>query len=116
MTKVIYYTTVLKESPALNFIESLSTPQARKIGRVLTYIRQYGLITAIRHIKKLTGTPLWEIRILGQDNIRVLYAIEDQDAIIILHGFVKKTQKTPVKEIKIALVRLGEWNKLTNGT
>ncbi len=116
MTKVIYYTTKLKDSPTLQFLRSLSLQQERKVKRVLIYIEKYGLTTAIRHIKKLTGTPLWEIRILGQDNIRVLYAIEDQDAIIILHGFVKKTQKTPVKEIKIALQRLDEWQKLTNAT
>lgn len=116
MTKVIYYTTRSKDSPALQFLRSLSLQQERKVRRVLVYIETYGLTTAIRHIKKLTGTPLWEIRILGQDNVRVLYAIEDQDAIIILHGFIKKTQKTPLKEIEIALRRLAEWGKLANAT
>lgn len=116
MTRVIYYTTALKESPPKNFIESLPAFQARKVGRVLAYIKQYGLITAIHHVKKLTGTPLWEIRILGQDNIRVLYAIKDQDAIIILHGFIKKAQKTPLKELGTALNRLEDWKNRTSGT
>ncbi len=116
MTRVIYYTTALKESPPKNFIESLSASQAGKLGRVLTYIKQYGLITAIRHVKKLTGTSIWEIRILGQDNIRVLYAIRDQDAIIILHGFIKKAQKTPLKELETALNRLEDWKNRTIGT
>ncbi len=116
MTKVIYYTTLRKESPPKNFVESLAASQARKVGRVLTYIEQYGLVTAIRHIKKLTGTPLWEIRILGQTSIRVLYAIENQDAILILHGFIKKTQKTPIKELETALNRLEDWKNRTTGT
>ena len=112
MTRIFYYTTSQKQSPALEFLRSLSPQQERKIRRVLAYMEAYGLTTAIRHIKKLAGTPLWEIRILGQDNIRVLYAIEDQDAIIILHGFIKKTQKTPTGELEIALQRLAEWKKV----
>ena len=116
MTQIIYYTTKLKNSPPLDFLNSLPPQQGSKIRRVLSYIREYGLTTAIRHIKKLAGTPLWEIRILGQDNIRILYAIEDQDAIIILHGFIKKTQKTPLKEIETALRRLQEWKSLKTAT
>ena len=107
MTKVIYYTTTLGDSPADDFVKSLSSSQAAKIIRILSYVEIYGLVTPIRHVKKLTGTPLWEIRILGQDNIRVLYATMDEDAIIVLHGFLKKTQKTPLKEIEIAMKRLG---------
>ena len=108
MTKVIYYTTTTKENPAMAFLRSLNEKQQRKIIRILTNIEVYGLSTAIPHTKKLTGTPLWEIRILGQDNIRVLYIIEEQDMIIILHGFIKKAQKTPLKEIQTALQRLKE--------
>lgn len=65
MTKVLYYTTTNGENPARKFIESLQEKQQRKIVRVLTYIRLYGLVTAIPHTKKLAGAPLWEIRILG---------------------------------------------------
>lgn len=106
MTKVIYYTTVSKENPTLAFIKSLNEKQQRKIIRILTIIETYGLVTTIPHIRKLIGTPLWEIRILGQDNIRILYVTEEQDVIIVLHGFIKKSQKTPLKEIHIALQRL----------
>lgn len=109
MTRVIYYTTSLMQSPPKDFIESLSPNQAKKVGRILAYIEKYGLVTAIRHVKKLTGTPLWEIRILGDDNIRVIYATLVQDTIIVLHGFIKKTQKTPPKELEIALNRLDDW-------
>lgn len=35
MTRVIYYTTLLKESPPLDFIESLNAPQKRKIARIM---------------------------------------------------------------------------------
>lgn len=109
MTKVIYYTTNNDENPTKRFIESLTAKQQRKIIRILTYIERYGLVAVIHHVKKLTGKPLWEIRILGQDNIRVFYATIEKDAIIVLHGFSKKSQKTPEREIQTAMNRLADW-------
>ncbi len=109
MTKVIYYTTANGENPARKFIESLQEKQQRKVVRILTNIKVYGLVTAIPHIKKLTGTPLWEIRILGEDSIRIFYATILTDSILLLHGFTKKSQKTPSREIKTATERLNDW-------
>ena len=61
------------------------------------------------HTKKLTGTPFWEIRILGKDNLRVVYISQVKDEVIVLHGFIKKSQKTPDKEIDIAFKRFQNW-------
>lgn len=109
MTKVIYYTTITEENPAMDFIRSLNERQQRKIIRILTNIEVYGLSIAIPHTKKLTGTPIWEIRILGQDNIRIFYVTVVENSILVLHGFLKKSQKTPSKEINTASNRLNEW-------
>lgn len=108
-TVIYYYTTFSGDNPVKKFIESLPERQQRKIARILSNIAEYGLITAIPHIKKLSGIPLWEIRVLGQDNIRVFYATVHQNSILLLHGFVKKSQATPRKDIKLSLDRLGEW-------
>lgn len=116
MTKVIYYTNTTGENPTRKFIESLQEKQQRKIIRILTYIEEYGLITAIPHVKKLTGTPLWEIRILGQDSIRVLYATIEKDIILVLHGFIKKSQKIPHKELETTINRLNDWLIRTKAT
>lgn len=109
MTKILYYTTDSKENPVDEFINSLNERQQNKIIRILFNIRDYGLVTAIPHVKKLSGTPLWEIRILGQDNIRVLYVSMELDKVVLLHGFIKKKQKAPLKEITIALNRYKDW-------
>ncbi|OGH11747.1 MAG: hypothetical protein A2857_03770 [Candidatus Levybacteria bacterium RIFCSPHIGHO2_01_FULL_36_15] len=109
MTKVIYYITSSGDNPFDKFLDSLSEQQQRKILRILTNIKVYGLTTAIPHIKKLIGTPFWEIRILGQDNIRVFYAVLLKDSILVIHGFTKKSQKTPFREIKTAMDRLNDW-------
>lgn len=108
-TKIIYYFSPNGKNIIREFILSLQKKQQAKVRRVLQIISEYGLISANPHIKKLTGTPLWEIRILGKDNLRILYATLDSNSILILHGFNKKTQKTPPKEIQLAIKRYQEW-------
>lgn len=106
---VTYYTTVQGENPVKEFIDSLAKTQKSKIFRVFQYMQEFGLQTPLPHVKKLIGTSLWEIRILGQDNIRVLYAAPQKDTILLLHGFVKKKQKTPIRELGTALNRFRDW-------
>lgn len=55
--------------------------------------------------KKLDGTDIWELRTLYKGIQYRLLAFWDTDAetlVIATHGFVKKTQKTPSKEINKA--------------
>lgn len=106
---VIYYITAQGENPVSDLLDSLSQKQQAKILRIMQYITKYGMSSILPHTKKLTGTPLWEIRILGKDNLRVLYVIPSKNIVLVLHGFVKKKQKTPLKEIDIALNRLAVW-------
>ena len=104
MKKIEYYFNDYKKiSPPKVFINSLSKKQKAKIFRIFLNIETYGLSSIQPHIKKLTGTPLWEIRILGQDSIRIIYTLKYKDIILILHAFIKKSQKTPEKEINTAL-------------
>lgn len=108
-TNVIYYLSPSGANPFAKFLDSLNKKQQAKILRLIIQIEEYGLISIIPHVKKLSGTPLWEIRILGKDNIRTIYIAPDLKTVIILHGFIKKTQKTPSKELSIALKRYRDW-------
>lgn len=109
---IVYYVSPSGDNPVSDFLDSLSENQQTKVLRILSYIKDYGLSSVIPHTKKLTGTPLWEIRILGKDNIRILYGIPLSHAVLVLHGFVKKSQKTPTKEIKTAVFRYEQWKKI----
>jgi len=108
ITQIKYYVEQNNQSksPPKIYIDSLNIKQKAKIFRIFTNIENYGLSTIQPHIKKVVGTPLWEIRILGQDNIRIIYAIHLKNIVLVLHAFIKKTQKTPSKEIEIALKKL----------
>ena len=50
--------------------------------------------------------PLWEMRLSGQTGIaRALYVISQDKRIVILRAFVKRSQRTPRKEIELAFKR-----------
>ena len=56
----------------------------------------------VKHIEK----ALWEIRLKGKDGIsRALYVTPRPKRVIIVRVFIKKSQKIPRKEIKLALKR-----------
>jgi phage-related protein len=78
----------------------------RRIGEL---IQNYGLERVHEpHIKHIEGR-LWEIRLIGRDGIaRALYVTASGKRVVIVRAFVKKTQKTPRKEILIALKRAEE--------
>ncbi len=110
--KVVYFTSISGENPVSRFIDSCTKKQQTKILRILKHLEEYGLQMAIPHLKKLSGTPFWEIRILGKDNIRIIYVIETGKMIILLHGFFKKTQKNIKKEVKICYQRYKEFKRV----
>ena len=63
------------------------------------------------HTKAL-GNGLFELRIKAQEGIaRVFYCVQIKSEIVILHSFIKKTQKLPDRELKTALKRLDEVRK-----
>ena len=107
--KITYYTSSSGDNPVSNFLDSLEANSQSKILRILHNIQEYGINSAIPHIKKLSGTPLWEIRIFGQENIRVIYVVPVKFAVLLLHGFKKKTQKTPLKELETAFRRYQDY-------
>lgn len=108
--KVVYFVSSSDNNPVKEFLDTNLKAKVKAL-RIFLNIEEYGLTSAIPHIKKLSGTPLWEIRILGEDSVRILYVTRQQKQILLLHAFVKKTNKTPKKEIKIALERINTVDK-----
>ena len=85
---------------ALAFIRSLSQKVQEKITYNYLKIEQ-GIMNS-ELFKKLEGTDIWEFRTLFNGNCYRLFSFWDTETetlIIATHGIVKKTQKTPSKEI-----------------
>ena len=79
------------------------------------FVRICELITAVGldrvgapHVRHLAGA-LWEMRLRGKDGIaRALYVTVRDRRVVVVRAFVKKTQKTPRREIDLALRRARE--------
>ena len=97
------------EKPVEEFFDSLEAKARLKINHAIELLETFGLAGVYPHVKKLTGSDLWEYRILGADSIRIFYVSMTGKIFLILHGFKKKKQKTPTKEIRIAEERLQEY-------
>ena len=85
-------------------IRALSLKDQAKIVEIVKLFKIYGFFVEEQYLKKLT-TGLWELR---ANRWRLLFGIIDQEAVIV-NVFLKKTQKTPRKEIELALKRLKEY-------
>ena len=108
MYKVSFYTLKDKVSLIKEFLDTCQPSLRTKILRQLKYVEEYGLSPAIPNIKKITSTPLWELRILGRDKIRIICVSLPDKEVKVLHVFRKKKQKTPTNELNIALKRCHE--------
>lgn len=107
--KVKTYESLSGNKPVGEFLNSLDEKARLKVSRTFELLEQFGLEGAYPHAKKLTGTQLWELRILGSDSIRMFYVTIPGKIFLLLHGFKKKTQRTPTKEITIAQKRLAQF-------
>jgi phage-related protein len=69
----------------------------------------YGPDLGMPHTRAM-GSGLFELRLKSQEGIgRVFYCTLVKRKIVMLHQFVKKTDKTPPKELAIARKRMKEW-------
>jgi len=90
-------------------IEALPVDMRARLVRIAELIATVGLENVREpHIKHLEG-PLWEMRLKGKDGIsRALYVTARKKRVVIVRVFIKKTEKTPRREIEIALTRAKE--------
>ena len=80
-----------------------------KLDYVVELIETFGLERVPgKYARHLQG-QLWEFRLKGRDGIaRALYVTAQGRRIIVVRVFTKKTQKTPRREIELALARAEE--------
>jgi phage-related protein len=87
-------------------LEILPSDIRSRIVRVCSLLETFGpRQVGMPHVKSL-GNKLWEIRASGRDGIaRGIYIIATGKRIVILHTFIKKSQKTPSHAIATATLR-----------
>ena len=90
-------------------LDSLPKEFRARFERIVQLINADGLHQVHEpYIKHLEG-PLWEMRLQGRDGIaRAVYVTVKVRRVVVVHVFVKKSQKTPRRDIEIALKRAKE--------
>jgi phage-related protein len=101
--KVIFYKTAEGKCPVEEFLDSLPAKPAQKVTWVLSLLEDLDFIPS-QYFKKLSGSKeIWECRIKFGSNIYRIFCFFWKESIVILtHGIIKKSQKTPKREIKTA--------------
>jgi phage-related protein len=103
----IHYYSVEVQEAIMNLPDTL---QARYIGLTQRMV-EYGPHLGLPHTEAF-GSGLFELRLKGAEGIaRVLFCTMVKQEIVMLHSFIKKTQKTPKKELNIARLRMKELKK-----
>jgi phage-related protein len=107
---VIFYRTAAGGEPVREWLRGLSAEDRRTIGADLATI-QVGWPIGMPLCRSL-GAGLWEVRSrLSGNRIARLVFFVAKDRVGVVHGFIKKTQKTPAAEIDIAQARMKEMMK-----
>jgi phage-related protein len=98
-----YYNSEVEE-----YIMALPDGLLSRYLRLAELMLEFGSTLGMPHIQPM-GKGLFELRIKGKEGIaRAFFCTKINKKIIVLHVFVKKTQKTPKKELKLATTRMLE--------
>lgn len=101
---VKFFRTEAGSEPVREWLRSLPPADRKTIGEDIKTV-QFGWPMGMPLVGHLDG-DIWEVRIKLDNRIpRVLFATED-GVMVLLHGFIKKQQKTPKPELDVAKERL----------
>ena len=99
---VTFYRSADGKSPVQDFLDSLPGRTAQKIVWVLRLLEDMDVVP-VSYFKKLHGTKdIWECRIQFGSNAYRILCFFLNNSVVLTHGFIKKSQKTPTREIEKA--------------
>lgn len=104
---MVFYQTGTGHEPVREWLKSLPKEERKMIGADILSV-QYAWPVGKPLVDNL-GEGIWEIRSRLPNRIaRTLFAVVDKE-IVLLHGFIKKQQKTPSQELALAKKRKREY-------
>ena len=107
--KLEFYISPGGKAPVRDYINAIKAKKERaKLLEALASIEEYGFETPKVNFRQIKG-KLWEIKaaVTGKQH-RIFYVIAVEEEMVLLHAFVKKTQKAPAREIAVAKARMNE--------
>lgn len=107
--EVFFYRTESGNEPLREWLKGLSKLDKKVIGGDIKTV-QYGWPLGMPLVRKL-DSGLWEVRCrLGSRIARILFTVKAEQ-MVLLHGFIKKSQKTPQADLQLAKGRKASLEK-----
>ena len=101
--EIIFYETESGKIPVKEFMDSLDISIVQKITWTLQIIKETPIVPKIYFKKLIDSDGIWEVRVkLGSNIYRIFSFWDKQNLIILSNGIIKKSQKIPAKDIKLA--------------
>jgi len=105
------WTIVYYREPVMQFVDTLPVGIRACDARITERMIAHGPNLGMPYTRAM-GEGLFEVRAHGREGIaRLFHCTAVRHKIVMLHGFIQKTDKTPPKELKIAIRRLHEVNR-----
>lgn len=106
---VEYYQDEQGRYPVREFLDTLPEGDQARILQTARLLEEFGLQLGAPYVKAVRR-KLWELRVrVGRARYRILYFAFVGQRFILLHSFVKKTAKTPLREIEVAEQRMADF-------
>ncbi len=107
---VVFFLTDTGNEPVREWLKTLASADRKIIGEDIKLV-QFRWPLGLPLVRKLEA-DLWEVRSkIGYGNMaRVFFTVKGSQ-MALLHGFIKKSQKTPLKEMTLARTRMKQWLK-----
>ncbi len=106
---VAFYETEMKKQPCRDFLLELNKEDRQVVGADIFSV-QKGFPLGLPLCRKIIKN-LWEIRSDVSDGICRVFFTVFEDTIVLLHGFKKKSQRTPLEEILVTKKRLKDFKE-----
>lgn len=98
--RVLFFRTASGREPVRDWLRGLDRDARKVIGEDLKTV-QFGWPLGMPLVRSL-GEGLWEVRSRLRDGIARVIFVTEGDLMILLHGFMKQSQKTPKKDLELA--------------
>ncbi len=102
--QVVFYKSASGKEPVRDWLKQLDKEDRKIIGEDIKTV-QFGWPLGMPLVRKM-DKGLWEVRIQLHNRIARVLFTSHQGVMVLLHGFVKKSQKTPANDLKIAKQRM----------
>jgi phage-related protein len=110
MLRVVFYRTATGDEPVRVWLRNLSKEDKKAIGTDILTV-QKGWPVGMPVCRPLGG-GLYEVRTTLRARIaRVIFCFHGKDTVVLLHGFIKKSKKTPAGDLDLARGRVRSLGK-----